>query len=166
MMDDREKSDGRVLPEKLSNNAQGGRRRRWREGDQPRGTDRRNAPRTQCRARRAQWAWSCAPSGADGQGSAVHRALHHVDVDRLGWRLALRPKAAPGVDGVTWADYGVDSKTTFGIFMLGSTGARTGRGRRGGCTYRSPTGGCGRSVSCAGRQDPAAGGGGGTERHL
>ncbi len=33
--------------------------------------------------------------------------LHHVDVDRLRaayW--ALRPKAAPGVDGVTWQDYG------------------------------------------------------------
>ena len=35
--------------------------------------------------------------------------LHHVDVDRLRsayW--ALRPKAAPGVDGVTWHDYGHD----------------------------------------------------------
>jgi len=35
--------------------------------------------------------------------------LHHVDVDRLRaayW--ALKPKAAPGVDGVTWADYGQD----------------------------------------------------------
>ena len=35
--------------------------------------------------------------------------LHHVDVDRL--RLAyfaLRPKAAPGVDGVTWHEYGQD----------------------------------------------------------
>jgi len=35
--------------------------------------------------------------------------LHHVDVDRLRaayW--ALRPKAAPGVDGVTWRDYGQD----------------------------------------------------------
>jgi hypothetical protein len=33
--------------------------------------------------------------------------LHHVDVDRLRaayW--ALEPKAAPGVDGVTWQDYG------------------------------------------------------------
>jgi RNA-directed DNA polymerase len=33
--------------------------------------------------------------------------LHHVDVDRLRaayW--AIRPKAAPGVDGVTWVDYG------------------------------------------------------------
>jgi RNA-directed DNA polymerase len=35
--------------------------------------------------------------------------LHHVNIDRLRaayW--ALRPKAAPGVDGVTWADYGQD----------------------------------------------------------
>ena len=35
--------------------------------------------------------------------------LHHVDVDRLRvayW--ALEPKAAPGVDGVTWQDYGED----------------------------------------------------------
>ena len=35
--------------------------------------------------------------------------LHHVDVDRLRaayW--ALKPKAAPGVDGVTWWDYGQD----------------------------------------------------------
>jgi RNA-directed DNA polymerase len=35
--------------------------------------------------------------------------LHHVDVDRLRaayW--ALKPKAAPGVDGVTWSDYGQD----------------------------------------------------------
>ncbi len=35
--------------------------------------------------------------------------LRHVDVDRLRaayW--AIRPKAAPGVDGVTWHDYGTD----------------------------------------------------------
>jgi retron-type reverse transcriptase len=35
--------------------------------------------------------------------------LHHVDVDRLGAAYrALKPKAAPGVDGVTWAEYGLD----------------------------------------------------------
>ena len=35
--------------------------------------------------------------------------LHHVTVDRLreSYR-ALRPAAAPGVDGVTWGEYGVD----------------------------------------------------------
>jgi hypothetical protein len=35
--------------------------------------------------------------------------LHHVDVDRLRVAfLALRPKAAAGVDGVTWHEYGLD----------------------------------------------------------
>ena len=35
--------------------------------------------------------------------------LHHIDVDRLraAYR-AIRPGAAPGVDGVTWEDYGRD----------------------------------------------------------
>jgi RNA-directed DNA polymerase len=33
--------------------------------------------------------------------------LHHVDVDALGWAYqALKREAAPGVDGVTWEDYG------------------------------------------------------------
>ena len=35
--------------------------------------------------------------------------LHHITVDRLraAYR-AIRPGAAPGVDGVTWGDYGLD----------------------------------------------------------
>ena len=35
--------------------------------------------------------------------------LHHVTVDRLREAYgAIRPSAAPGVDGVTWRDYGED----------------------------------------------------------
>jgi group II intron reverse transcriptase/maturase len=35
--------------------------------------------------------------------------LHHVDVDRLRAAYqAIKPKAAPGVDGVTWGEYGLD----------------------------------------------------------
>jgi RNA-directed DNA polymerase len=35
--------------------------------------------------------------------------LHHVDVDRLRTAYrAIRPKAAPGVDGITWHEYGQD----------------------------------------------------------
>ena len=35
--------------------------------------------------------------------------LHHVTVDRLREAYgAIRPDAAAGVDGVTWADYGLD----------------------------------------------------------
>lgn len=41
--------------------------------------------------------------------------LHHVDIDRL--RVAyrtVRPKAAPGVDGVTWQAYGQDLENNLG----------------------------------------------------
>ena len=35
--------------------------------------------------------------------------LHHVTLERLRWAYwALSPKAAPGVDGVTWSAYGQD----------------------------------------------------------
>jgi RNA-directed DNA polymerase len=41
------------------------------------------------------------------KGTRFTALLHHVDLDRLRaayW--AIRPKAAPGVDGVTWEAYG------------------------------------------------------------
>ena len=58
-----------------------------------------------------------APSGLDRVRRVAQKdkdvrftaLLHHVDVDRLRaayW--AIRPKAAPGVDGVTWREYGLD----------------------------------------------------------
>ena len=43
------------------------------------------------------------------KGTRFTALLHHVDLDRLRaayW--AIRPKAAPGVDGVTWEAYGQD----------------------------------------------------------
>jgi hypothetical protein len=43
------------------------------------------------------------------KGTRFTALLHHVDLARLRaayW--AIRPKAAPGVDGVTWAAYGQD----------------------------------------------------------
>ena len=48
------------------------------------------------------------PAGAAGR-EKVTALLHHVTVDRLraAYR-AIRPNAAPGVDGVTWRDYGRD----------------------------------------------------------
>src|SRR5215204_834470 len=42
-------------------------------------------------------------------GVSAPSALHHVDVDRLRAAYgALNPKAATGVDGVTWYEYGQD----------------------------------------------------------
>ncbi len=109
-MNDREKSDGRVLPEKLPNNVQGGAAEAV-EGRRP---------------AKGNAAGETRPGLSAGQGALselgrVRRVaqtdkearftalLHHVDVDRLrAAYFALRPKAAPGVDGVTWEDYGVD----------------------------------------------------------
>jgi RNA-directed DNA polymerase len=110
VMDDREKSDGCVVPVKLSNNAQGGAAEAV-EGRRP---------------AKGNTTGETRPGLGAGQGvlselGRVRRVaatdkearftalLHHVDVDRLrAAYLALRPKAAPGVDGVTWAEYGLD----------------------------------------------------------
>jgi RNA-directed DNA polymerase len=109
-MDDREKSDGRVLPVKLPNNAQGG----AAEAVEGRRPAKGNA------ASETRPGHSAGQSALSGLGRVRRVArtdkearftalLHHVDVDRLrAAYFALRPKAAPGVDGVTWADYGED----------------------------------------------------------
>jgi hypothetical protein len=110
VMDDREKSDGPVVPVKLSNNAQGGAAEAV-EGSGPAKGNTTGKTRP-------------GPSAGHGALSALGRVrrvaatdkearftalLHHVGVDRLRVAyFALSPKAAPGVDGVTWADYGVD----------------------------------------------------------
>jgi RNA-directed DNA polymerase len=109
-MDDREKSDGRVLPVKLSNNAQGG----AAEAVEGRRSAKGNAAgETRSGPSAGQGALSelgrvrrVAATDREARFTAL---LHHVDVDRLrAAYLAVRPKAAPGVDGVTWDDYGED----------------------------------------------------------
>ena len=109
-MDDRGKSDDPVVPEKLPNNAQGG----AAEAVEGSGSAKGNAA---SETRSGRSAGPSAPSGLDRvrQVAATDRQarftalLHHVDVDRLRMAYgALEPKAAPGVDGVTWVDYGSD----------------------------------------------------------
>jgi RNA-directed DNA polymerase len=110
VMHDRGKSDDPVVPAKPSNNAQGG----VAEAVEERGSPEGNA------------ASETRPGPSVGQGvpselGRVRRVarkdkdvrftalLHHVDVGRLrSAYFALRPKAAPGVDGVTWHEYGQD----------------------------------------------------------
>jgi RNA-directed DNA polymerase len=109
-MHDREKSDGLVVPVKLPNNVQGG----AAEVVEGSGSAKGNAT-SETRP---------GPSAGQGALSDLGRVrrmaatdnearftalLHHVNIDRLRaayW--ALEPKAAPGVDGVTWEDYGED----------------------------------------------------------
>ena len=110
MMHDREKSDGPVVPEKLPNNAPGG----AAEAVEGSGPAKGNAA---SQTRSGPSAGQSALSGLDrvrrvaatDKEARFTALLHHVDVDRLRaayW--ALEPKAAPGVDGVTWEDYGQD----------------------------------------------------------
>jgi RNA-directed DNA polymerase len=109
-MDDREKSDGRVLPVKLPNNAQGGAAEAV-EGRRP--AKGNAASKTRPGLSAGQGALSelgrVRRMAATDKEARFTALLHHVDVDRLrAAYFALRPKAAPGVDGVTWTDYGED----------------------------------------------------------
>src|SRR5215213_5517026 len=102
------KSDGRVVPAKPANKAAGAaaesvEERRPAEGN------------TASKTRPGPSAGPGAPSALDRVREVARRdkdarftaLLHHVDVDRLRaayW--AIRPQAAPGVDGVRWAAWG------------------------------------------------------------
>jgi RNA-directed DNA polymerase len=110
VMHDRGKSDDPVVPAKLPNNAQGG----AAEAVEGRGSPKGNATGKTRPGRSAGQGVSSelgrvrelARRDKDVRFTAL---LHHVDVDRLrAAYLALRPRAAPGVDGVTWHEYGRD----------------------------------------------------------
>jgi RNA-directed DNA polymerase len=107
-MNERGKSDGRVVPGKPANKAacaaaESVEERRPAEGN------------TASKTRPGHSAGPGAPSALDRVREVARRdkqarftaLLHHVDVDCLRaayW--AIRPQAAPGVDGVTWEAYG------------------------------------------------------------
>jgi retron-type reverse transcriptase len=109
-MHDRRKSDGPVVPAKPSNKAG----RPVAEVVEGRGPAKGNATSETRPGRGAGEGVSSdldrvrqvARKDKDARFTAL---LHHVTIDRLevAYR-AIRPGAAPGVDGVTWKDYGQD----------------------------------------------------------
>jgi RNA-directed DNA polymerase len=110
-MNGRRESDSRVVPAKLANKAgvpaaESVEGRRLDEGN----TDRQNALRTQGREVCASSALGRVRRVASKDRDARFTALlHHVSVEclRAAYR-ALSPRAAAGVDEVTWQDYGKD----------------------------------------------------------
>src|SRR5664280_2773730 len=104
------KSDRRVVPVTPPNNAAGA----VAEADEGRGRAKGN---TASKTRPGHSAGPDANSALDrvrevarrDQGARFTALLHHVDLTRLrkAYR-AIRPQAAPGVDKVTWAEYGQD----------------------------------------------------------
>jgi hypothetical protein len=160
VMHDREKSDGLVVPAKLSNNTQDG----AAESVEGSGPVKGN---TTSETRSGHSAGQSALSKLDrvrrmaatDKEARLTALLRHVDLDRLrAAYLALRPRAAPGVDGAAWADYGVDLQENLKDLHARVHGARIGQDRRGGCSVRNRMGGYGRSGSlrwrtrsCSGR---------------
>ena len=97
-MHERGQSDRPVVPAKPSNKAGVP----AAEAVEERGLGKENAASEPCPGHRGR----VAKQDRDVRFTAL---LHHVDVDRLRaayW--ALNPKAATGVDGVTWLEYGED----------------------------------------------------------
>lgn len=110
MMHDSRKSDRPMVPTKSSNNA-GSAAAETTEG---RGltegnADQQNAHRTQCRSG-VHSALDRVRQAATRDRNVKFTALfHHLTVERLRYAfLALQRKAAAGIDGVTWAQYGRD----------------------------------------------------------
>ncbi len=103
-------SDGPVVPEKRPNNVQGG----AAEAVEGRGPAKENADSATRPGRSADLSVSngldCVRRAARKDRQARFTALlHHVDVERLrAAYLGLNPRAATGVDGVTWEEYGRD----------------------------------------------------------
>src|SRR5437588_1476321 len=109
-MNEREKSDRPVVPVKPPNNAA----QAAAEVVEGRGVREGNAT---SKTRSGPRAEQGAPSALDrvrriaqqDKAARFTALLHHVDVDRLRTAYrALNPKAATGVDGVTWLEYGLD----------------------------------------------------------
>ena len=109
MMHDSRKSDGSVVPAKPSNNAEPSAAERVEGRDSAKGNmDEQNACRTQSRIEDARSALDRVRQKARQDRHAKFTALfHHITIDRLrDAYLKLQKRAAPGVDGVTWEQYG------------------------------------------------------------
>src|SRR5580658_9066741 len=106
-MHDQEKSDSAIVAVKPSNKAG----TPAAEAVEPRaGTkgnaDQQNTHRTQSRARVTQALDRVRQAARLRKKEPFTTLLHHINVDTLRTAFyALKRKAAPGVDGMTWQDY-------------------------------------------------------------
>ena len=109
-MHDQEKSDSGTVAVKPTNKAgqpaaEPVERRPGTKGN----AEQQSTLRTQCRERVTQALNRVRQAARQRKGEKFTALLHHVSVDTLREAFyALKRKAAPGVDGVTWEDYEVD----------------------------------------------------------
>src|SRR4249919_3950716 len=112
-MHERGKSDGPVVPANLPNKAAGAAAEAGEERGPAKGNTASKTPPGRSAGSGASSALERVREVARRDKDARFTALlHHVDLVRLCkayW--AIRPQAAPGLDGVTWAEYGQDLET-------------------------------------------------------
>ena len=110
MMNGAKKSDSSIVPAKLANKAE-----RLAaepvEGDDgtKRNAELQSTVRTQSREAVTQAQARIRGAVTRNKKEKLTALLHHVDIDVLRWAFFnLKKRAAPGADGLTWADYAAD----------------------------------------------------------
>ena len=145
-MHDPEKSDSGIVAVKPTNKAG----RPAAESVEPRPGTKGNAEqqsmhRTQGRARMSQALDRVRKAARQRKKERFTALFHHINVDTLRTAFyALKRKAAPGVDGMTWQDYEADLEPRLEDLHERVHGERTARNRPAGRTYRRRTGSSGR----------------------
>ena len=110
MMHGRGKSDSAIVAAKPTNKtgqpvAESVERRAGAEGN----VDQQSTPRTQIRKRVTQALDRVRQAARQRKKERFTALLHHVNVDSLRTAFyALKRRAAPGVDGMTWQEYEAD----------------------------------------------------------
>ena len=169
-MDDREKSDGprstcEAAEQRPGRGGGGG----GGKADRPRGTrPAKRAPDSVPGRARSSELDRVRRVAATDKEARFTALLHHVDVDRLRAAYSgVRPKAAPGVDGVTWAGLRAGSRgEPSGSACPGSQGRVPGETVAEGVHPEAGRAAAAARGRRAGGQDPSAGGGRGAERDL
>ena len=113
MMNEREKSDPATVAVK-STNESGQPGEEWMEprAGAKENVDRQSTLRAQDRAGVSQALGRIRKAARQNKTEKFTTLLHHVDVRLLRESyLSLRRDASPGVDGMTWEDYGLDRKS-------------------------------------------------------
>jgi len=110
MMDDEGKSDRSVVPEKPPNKVDSSTAEVVEGRDLTKGSTRQqNTSRTQRRISVPSELERVRQAARRERGAKFTALFHHVTIDRLrAAYLGIKKQAAPGVDGTTWEQYGVE----------------------------------------------------------
>jgi RNA-directed DNA polymerase len=117
MMNGAKKSDSSKVPAKLANKAERSAAESV-EGDDgtKRNAELQSTVRTQSREAVTQAQARIRGAVTRNKKEKLTALLHHVSIDVLRWAFFnLKKRAAPGADGLTWADYAADLGSICGL---------------------------------------------------